>query len=190
MIAEQRALIDTRLAVYIERQPAAIRRGRMLLAAAGVVLLVALIGVRFVLASQRRSEFARSLASVNPGQLMERLQEADEFGASLDPLLRSQVQRADKVDATAAERRAALPSRLVLVPRDQTQVPVLSEVLLGGELPYVAAIRERLQPIAEQLIAGLDMLFDAEGSTAEQQENVTLALADYAGPMASEWRGC
>ncbi|MEY2726656.1 MAG: hypothetical protein RLZZ458_2523, partial [Planctomycetota bacterium] len=93
--------------------------------------------------SQRHSEFARSLASVNPGQLMERLQEAEEFGAALDPLLRSQVQRADEVDATAAERRAALASRLV--PRDQNQVPVLSEVLLSGELPYVAAIRERLR---------------------------------------------
>jgi formylglycine-generating enzyme required for sulfatase activity len=212
----------------------------------------ALIGVRFVLASQRRSEFARSLDSVNPGQLMERLQQAEEFGAALDPPLRPQVQRADEVDATAAERRAALPSRLVLVPRDQTQVPVLSEVLLSGELPYVAPIRERLRsyaaelrpqwlqvlrdeqqtvarrfraalglagldghtsavewtaedtkfiaeqlslsfgqdqlqlrellrPISEQLIPDLDMLFDAEGSTAEQQENVTLALADYAG---------
>ena len=252
MIAEQRALIDNRLAAYIEQQLAAIRRGRALLAAAGVVLLMALIGVWFVLASQRRSEFARSLDSVNPGQLKEKLQEADEFGAALDPLLRLQVQRADKVDATAAERRAALPSRLVLVSRDQTQVPVLSEVLLSGELPYVAPIRERLRlyadelrpqwlgvlrneqqpsarrfraalglagldgnadvvewttedtkfiaeqlsqsygqdqlqlrellrPISEQLIPDLDMLFDAEGSTAEQQENVTLALADYAG---------
>ena len=53
------------------------------------------------------------------------------------------MQRADEVDATAAERRAALASRLV--PRDQNQVPVLSEVLLSGELPYVAVIRERLR---------------------------------------------
>jgi serine/threonine protein kinase/formylglycine-generating enzyme required for sulfatase activity len=218
------------------------------------LLLAVFLGVRFVITSQRRTEFADSLRSVDPGKLTERLQQADDFGAALDSLLQPRVQQADEADATPAERLAALASRLVLVRRDQTQVPILSEVLLNGDLPYVAPIRERLrlyadklrpqwlqllrneqqprsrrfraalglagldgnaggvdwtaadtkfiaeelsksfaeyqpqlrellEPMAEQLIPELDMLFDAELSTPDQQVNAAMALADadYAG---------
>jgi magnesium-transporting ATPase (P-type) len=44
------------------------------------------------------------------------------------------VQQADEADATPAECDAALASRLVLVRRDKTQVPIPSEMLLSGEL--------------------------------------------------------
>ena len=67
-------------------------------------------------------------------QLIERLHQADEFGAPLDPLLRPRVQQADEADAAPAECDAALASRLVLVRLDKTQVPIPSEMLLSGEL--------------------------------------------------------
>jgi len=225
----------------------ALRSGMLL-----CVLLAVTFGVQWVIEQQRAMEFEKGLRVVKPDQLSEQLGQADTFGGRLEPLLRPLVEKADAQDATAQERTAALPARLVLVRNDKTQVPVLSEALLSGELPSVAPIRERLRlyaeelrpqwlevlrdeqqpsarrfraalglaglegsaggvewtaadtkfiaeelsksfaeyqpqlrellrPMDKQLIPELDTLFDAEGSTAEQQEKVALALADYAG---------
>jgi serine/threonine protein kinase/formylglycine-generating enzyme required for sulfatase activity len=167
------------------------RAGKRHLLRTGTVLALLLIGFiasRYFVAIQRAKEFANSLPSVAPGRLMERLQQADRLGTTLVPLLRPLVIRADSPNAASAERLAALAARLALVPHDRSQVSVLSEELLGGDLAYVPPIRERLEKYAEELRPQWQTVLRDQRQTSDRRFRAALGLAGLDGNRSSvEW---
>jgi serine/threonine protein kinase/formylglycine-generating enzyme required for sulfatase activity len=115
--------------------------------------LLLVLTLRSVFASQSAKVFAESLRTVDPSQLTDRLEQADEIGARLDPLLQPSILQADASAQNSTLRRLALPARLVLVQRDSRQVPELVSEFLNPdlELAYLAPIRDRIRPHAHDL---------------------------------------
>ncbi len=56
--------------------------------------------------------------------------------------------------------------------------------LASGFAEYQPQLRNLLRPIGVKLVPKLDVLFDAETATEDQQINATMALADYSGDDA------
>jgi formylglycine-generating enzyme required for sulfatase activity len=62
----------------------------------------------------------------------------------------------------------------------ESDLQFVAEQLVSSFGEYQPPLRELLRPLAAKLVPVLDTLFDAENSTANQQEHAAMALADYA----------
>lgn len=119
-------------------------------AIATAVLIVGLL-LQFLLVAKALEGLAGQIQTASPSGLTELLDEADEQGPALDERLQPMIRAADQPTADAATRLAAVPARLVLVVRDESQLPPLQEMLLTGELAYVEPICTRLRRYAVRL---------------------------------------
>ncbi|MFM8476316.1 MAG: protein kinase domain-containing protein, partial [Planctomycetaceae bacterium] len=120
-------------------------------AAIAAVLIVCGLVLRSVLNNRAAEALVTTLREAKPDGLTVLLQQADEQGPALDSLLRPIIREADKPDSDAATKLAAVPARLAVVLRDESQLPPLQEAMLSGELTYVEPIRTRLRQFAAKL---------------------------------------
>jgi formylglycine-generating enzyme required for sulfatase activity len=141
-----------------------------------------------VRATSELNGMAGRVQNANPAGLTELLAEADRQGSALDERLRPIIQQADKPDADAATKLAAVPARLAVVIRDESQLPPLQEAMLTGELTYVAPIRTRLRRYAAKLRPQWFELLRNPAESAARRFRAALGLVGLDGDqLTAEW---
>ncbi len=151
-------------------------------------LALVLLTLQSVRATSELNGMAGRVQNANPAGLTELLAEADRQGSALDERLRPIIQQADKPDADAATKLAAVPARLAVVIRDESQLPPLQEAMLTGELTYVAPIRTRLRRYAAKLRPQWFELLRNPAESAARRFRAALGLVGLDGDQAvTEW---
>ncbi|MFM8475604.1 MAG: SUMF1/EgtB/PvdO family nonheme iron enzyme [Planctomycetaceae bacterium] len=152
------------------------------------VLLAAGLVLQFLLEARALDGLAGQIQNANPSGLTQLLDEADKQGPVLDERLRPIIQAADEPAADAATKLAAVPARLVVVVRDESQLHPLQDALLTGELTYVAPIRNRLRQFSGKLRPQWLELMRNPAEPAARRFRAALGVVGLDGEQAStDW---
>jgi hypothetical protein len=152
-----------------------------------VLLIVGLL-LQSLLVAKTLEGLAGQIQTADPSGLTTLLQQADEQGPALDERLRPIIRAADEPDADAATKLAAVPARLVVVIRDESQLRPLQEAMLTGELTYVDPIRTRLRRYATKLRPQWLELLRNPAEPAGRRFRAALGVVGLDGDQAvTEW---
>jgi serine/threonine protein kinase/formylglycine-generating enzyme required for sulfatase activity len=163
------------------------RRNRgLVLSFASILVAITLVVMAGYAATKQATAkgLAESLPFLNAQDISAKIQDADAIGSAILPLLQQQIRSANIPQTSREDRLKNLPARLVLVKEDKAQIPFVVDAMLECDFAWIAAIRERLRPYAEELRPEwLRLLRDANQSSA-RRFRAALGLAGLDGDVS------